>query len=285
MQKTPFQLGHIEFLNSLPLSLSPKMLEEQLPAFQTQVKSAPPATLNEAMLRGTLDVSPVSSAFYLQHRHLFTLLAQPCIASSQKVKSVLLFIPKAHNGTLALPDTSETSVALAHWYLHTQNIRFETKHYYKKTDALNCLNQQAITLTIGDEALLVDKAMDEAGLSHHYQIIDLADAWYQQTGHPCVFAVWIAQREFAIQNPSVLNTLSNVFEAKIEALQNNAQVQQELLQQAKALYPKEWQALGSSGVLNYWQQCLSYRFSDTIHNSLNLMQQQVLTHVSNPAIA
>lgn len=56
------RLGSISFINSLPVDLG--LLTKQVP-LTAEIMAATPAKLNEALLDGRLDISPVSALFFL----------------------------------------------------------------------------------------------------------------------------------------------------------------------------------------------------------------------------
>ena len=85
------RLGSISFANSLPVDLG--LLCGRI-AHSADIASGTPAKLNEALLRGELDVSPVSSLFFAEHADRFYLLPDVSISSGSAVDSVLLLSRK-----------------------------------------------------------------------------------------------------------------------------------------------------------------------------------------------
>ena len=120
------RLGEISFINAFPLSQEAGLILNDPQTEAIDVTCAPPSQLNQHILNGELDVSPVSSAFYCRHRDELVLLPGPCIASTSPVKSVLFIAPSNWHDTntserIWIPDTSETSIVLLQWMLSHDN--------------------------------------------------------------------------------------------------------------------------------------------------------------------
>src|SRR3989338_8012379 len=88
MSKTLLRLGSIEFINSLPVDLG--IFSKQVP-LNAQLVQGSPMRLNELLLQGDLDVSPVSLYWFASHSESLYLLPSLSITSGSAVHSVLLF--------------------------------------------------------------------------------------------------------------------------------------------------------------------------------------------------
>ncbi|MCA9841866.1 MAG: menaquinone biosynthesis protein [Cyanobacteria bacterium HKST-UBA03] len=235
------RLGEIDFINALPFKLS----QEEAEFAEAQVVRASPKQLNQWLCEGRLDVSAISSACYLAHRHELTLIDGLSISAQRPVKSVLLFLPTdrqaittpttKHPATLFIPDTSETSVLLARYILeqpeHQWPIPYQLQVYQRglaRMTLTQATETGAAVLAIGDEALMLD------GWQHPgYKVIDLAQAWHETKASPFVFGVWAVRNDWLAQDPkgnrARLNRLCGLLRHKKYHFQSDKVYQQALV--------------------------------------------------------
>lgn len=173
------RIGFTSYINSIPLHIG---LKESLP--DSQITMQVPSRLNEMVLSKQLDISLVSSVHYLMHKNKLKLVDPFCIGASKAVDSVFLFykdnlFQKSHP-RIFLTSQSATSVALLkvlckfHWHIKPTY----TSDPKEKVDA---------SLIIGDDALeAAEEDLDR---------VDLAQAWFEFTQLPFVFALCVAQSE------------------------------------------------------------------------------------------
>ncbi len=196
------RLGAIAFINTLPIYLNLPESE------RLEIIYNSPAKLNASMNSGELDISPVSSAYYLRNREKLVLLSDLSVSSKRSVESVLFLTKKPLTEALLdqpvvpVPDDSETSVALLAELIQRrtgQDLRpwFLTYPAERYRDILQKLDS---ALIIGDNALLIH----EEGIPEGFHCYDLASLWAEETGLPFVFAVWVANRSWAEQNQDAL---------------------------------------------------------------------------------
>lgn len=197
------RIGYIDYLNSLPIYQGLESGAVPAPAGASLVK-APPTTLNAALSRGELDVSPVSSIHYARNADSLVLLPGLSINSTGFVHSVCLFyrngIESLQGGRVSVTTESATSDILLRILLAKRfqiDARCETGEADLE-DVLDGKTQGA--LLIGDSALKGALAYPNLGR------IDLGEEWTRWTGNPMVFAVWCARKEFAQQNPEALKS-------------------------------------------------------------------------------
>jgi chorismate dehydratase len=196
----PLRLGAIAFINTLPI------YSTVAPEPGLDIVYAPPSGLNQLVDDGLLDVSPVSSAFYLRHHQELDLLADLSVSSFGSVESVL-FLSRRPLGpellaqdVIAVPDSSETSIALlAHLLEEATGVdcqdRFRT---YPAAHYRSVLDETGAMLVIGDDAL---RLVDE-GVPTGYHCYDLASLWVERTGLPFVFAVWVVRKAWLTEDPA-----------------------------------------------------------------------------------
>jgi chorismate dehydratase len=141
---------------------------------EAEVEEVPgvPTELNAKLLRGELDLAPISSIEYGRHADALRILPQLCVGSEGAVDSIQLVsrTPLERVRTVAVTPESATSVVMVRVLLpHAEHVP---------------LGEEAeATLLIGDAAL---KSAFEDPTPHH----DLGRLWLERTGLPMVFAVW-----------------------------------------------------------------------------------------------
>lgn len=193
------RLGHIEFINCLPLAygLSHGFGEG------IDIVTGPPAMLNKMVMEGQLDISPVSSIVFAKHSEQFVVLPDVSISANGYLQSILLVskrpIAKLDDARLALTSKSATSHALLKIIM---NKAYQvTPEYYIST-----ATTQSEALTQSDAALFIG---DDALYAYHNRLLgcyyyDIGREWQKLTGQGMVYALWVANREFASKNPDLL---------------------------------------------------------------------------------
>jgi len=160
------RLGRISYVNMAPVFYRLDAEVEELQGVPTE--------LNERLLRGELDLAPISSIEYARHAGRMRLLPRLCVSSEGAVDSIQLVArrPLEQVRTVAVTPESATSVVL-------------TKVLLPEADHVPLGEEADAKLLIGDAAL---KSAFEDPTPHH----DLGRLWLERTGLPMVFAVWAA---------------------------------------------------------------------------------------------
>ncbi len=194
-------MGHIQFLNCLPLYWglvhSPTAGDRDLGA--ELVKDTPDA-LSDALVRGDLDVGPISLVEFLRHSRELVLLPDLAVGSDGPVQSCVLVTPGGsrpedlHGRAVALGSTSRTTVLLARMLLE-ERLGVRPAYVAMPPDLPTMLREADAAVVIGDTALRATLA--PGGL----HVTDLGAAWREWTGLPMVFAVWAARRDYAAECP------------------------------------------------------------------------------------
>ena len=177
------QIGAVSYLNSRPLI---EGLEGLLPSANLVLDY--PSRLADALSNGQLDVALIPSIEYFR-RPGYEVISDACVAARGEVLSVKLYC-RVHPGqirTLALDEGSRTSAAL------TKVILAERYGVIPKTEPLR---MESTTTDSGADAVLLigDRAMHSPEESFT-EVMDLGQFWYDWTGLPFVFAMWVARRE------------------------------------------------------------------------------------------
>ncbi len=193
------RLGRIDFLNVLPVYYP---LEAGIVANPFEIIRGVPSILNKLAADGALDISPVSSIEYARRAELYYIVPDLSISSAGEVKSVLLLsrtpIDRLSGKTVLASSQSHTSVGLLKVLCKLRyrvEPRFETGGC---SERINGHELPEACLAIGDEALRLGRS----GLFPY--LLDLGTAWFEWTGLPFVFAVWVIRKEIVARKNAQL---------------------------------------------------------------------------------
>ena len=177
------QIGAVRYLNSRPL----------IEGFDVLLPSANlvldyPSRLADSLSAGRLDVALIPSVEYFR-RPGYEVVSDACVAARGAVLSVKLYC-RVHPGNirrLALDEGSRTSAAL------TKVILADRYGVIPQTEALKM--ESTTRDSTADAVLLIgDRAMHDPAESF-VEVMDLGQVWYDWTGLPFVFAMWVARQE------------------------------------------------------------------------------------------
>jgi chorismate dehydratase len=246
------QIGAVSYLNSRPLI---EGLEGLLPSANLVLDY--PSRLADALSNGQLDVALIPSIEYFR-RPGYEVISDACVAARGEVLSVKLYC-RVHPGqirTLALDEGSRTSAAL------TKVILAERYGVIPKTEPLRM--ESTTTDSSADAVLLIgDRAMHSPEESFT-EVMDLGQFWYDWTGLPFVFAMWVARRE--VNTEGVDEALS---QARDLGIANVADIARE-----------EAPRLGISESLahNYLTRNLHYHLTSAERSGLKLFSELAAQH-------
>lgn len=175
------RIGAVTYLNARPLTFC---LKEHAP--DARIVFDLPARLADSLSSGEIDVALVPSIEFARNPD-FSVVSDACVACDGPVRSVKLFsrVPLEQIETLALDEGSRTSAALTQILLAE---RFNVRPQLRRLPigfSLEELDADAAML-IGDRGML---PVDE-GFEFEW---DLGTQWYEWTGLPLVFAMWVAR--------------------------------------------------------------------------------------------
>lgn len=228
----PLRVGRIGFANCTPLFLA---LEEQGPQKGVAYVRGVPTELNAALREGAVDLSPSSSAEYLARPDLYGFLPDLSISSLGPVESVILFSRRPLNDLggrpVGLSPASATSVALLRVLLEGRlGVR---PRYVTPEDAPEAV------LWIGDRALQTAR---EGSWPLAY---DLGTLWYEATGTPFVFALWICRRDAFAASPGAVRAFYR------ELVRARQRAYRSYPAYARRSAEAAW--MGEEALLSYWQ--------------------------------
>jgi chorismate dehydratase len=201
------RVGHIQFLNCLPIYWG---LVQNNALLDVELTKDTPDRLNEALVRGDLDIAPISLVEFLRHAADLVALPDIAVGSDGPVLSVNLVsqvpLSELDGERVALGSTSRTGVMLAQLLL--AEVHGVRPAYYRCPPEPGAMMQEArAAVLIGDTALRATHEAPARGLAVH----DLGQAWREWSGLPMVFAVWAARRDFAERNPGLVKDVHEAF--------------------------------------------------------------------------
>lgn len=189
--------GRIRYTNDLPIYAAFDAGAMALPGV---LVADVPSRLNEMLLQGELDLSPVSAFTWAEHYDELVLLPDLCIGARDEVVSVVL-LSRAPPAELdgARIYVSEESASARNLLRILLERRYGVRPCY--INASNPLER-----AMGGEAALVigDSAIDATEQFPAQQCYDLGHLWHEWTGQHTVFAVWAARRDVYARDPDAV---------------------------------------------------------------------------------
>jgi chorismate dehydratase len=234
------RVGHIQFLNCLPLYWG---LIRSGALLDVDLTKDTPDNLNDALVRGDLDIGPISLVEYLKHADDLLLLPGLAVGSDGPVLSVNLVSkvppPELDGRLIARGSTSRTSVLLAELLLEDR-AQIKPRYATMPPDLTTMLLEADAAVLIGDTALRATYDAPKKGL----YVTDLGQAWKDWTQLPMVFAVWAARRDFAEANPGAVKDVHEAFVRSLDlSLTNVSEV---------AAAAARWESLDAATLRTYF---------------------------------
>ena len=224
----PYRAGWIHFTNVAPIldSLA-------LPPGVTAITGVP-TQMNAALLSGEVDIANVSAVEFIRHADTLAALPDFSVAVLGPVYSVNLFhtCPLPELRRVALTSQSAMSVALLEVLLRQKGLSPVLERAEGTAESLLAAGYDGV-LRIGDDALrewygVVGPLTPErtmTSLPHTARgitVTDLAQEWFDLTGHPFTFAVWAYRKD----NPPPAALLQAMREARRRGIGHLAEVSQ-----------------------------------------------------------
>ncbi len=252
MQKP--KLGHIQFINCLPLYYG---LVKNDVLLDVDLVKADPADLAVSLVEGELDIAPIPAIEYARHADDLVLLPDIAISSDGEVQSILLLsktpAEELDGGVVALTNASRTSQVLARVLL-VKRWSVSPSFVEMPSDLAGMMREADAALLIGDDALRAYWQKPE-GLTEY----DLGTEWTNWTGLPMVYAVWAVRREFAEQAPDAVQNVEN-------ALMNSLSYCRTHLQDISE-YAARWESFPADQFRSYFD-ALQFRFGPRYREGL-----------------
>ncbi|WP_420267194.1 menaquinone biosynthetic enzyme MqnA/MqnD family protein [Candidatus Magnetominusculus dajiuhuensis] len=190
------KIGRINFANLYPIFYClqhPRATANS--TMKYEFTDGVPSEINALLRQGIIDAGPSSSIEYLRSPQLYNLIDGHSISSFGRIMSIILFsragVLNALDGQTVLSSyQAETSTGLLQIVLRKfYNLNVEIKT--SRAPLMEGLRQYPAYLLIGDNALFEAASTENSGLMRY----DLGEIWYEQTGVPFVFALWISRRQ------------------------------------------------------------------------------------------
>lgn len=180
--------GRIKYTNDLPIYAA---FDAGAIEYPGTLHADTPARLNAMLLRGELDLSPVSAFTWAANARELVLLPDLCIGARDEVVSVVLVssvAPSQLDGrSIFVTEESASGRNLLRVILER---RFGIRpRYCDEARPLERARNGDPTLLIGDSAIdAIERFPSE-------NVYDLGRLWHEWTGSQTVFAVWAARRD------------------------------------------------------------------------------------------
>jgi chorismate dehydratase len=206
--RTRPRVGHIQFLNCLPLYWG---LARTGTLLDFELTKDTPEKLSERIIGGDLDIGPVTLVEYLRNADDLVAFPDIAVGCDGPVMSCVIVsqlpLERLDGARVALGSTSRTSVRLAQLLL-AERYGVEPEYYTCPPDLSVMMQEAEAAVLIGDAALranLVDAPR------YGLQVHDLGALWKEWTGLPFVFAVWAARREYVEREPELTRQVHEAF--------------------------------------------------------------------------
>jgi chorismate dehydratase len=238
------RIGRITYANCSPIFHE---LQKQSSAGEYQFVGGVPSHLNTMLASGEIDVCPSSSIEYALHPEHYLILPDISISSAGAVGSVLLFsrvpVEELDGQTILLSSESATSVNLLR-ILIEKRFGCACRYVVSSLPLDSALQESAAMLLIGDGAL-------RASLSGpDLHVYDLGGLWYDWTGLPFVFALWLCSRKVVRDQPTEVERLAG----RLVAAKKKACAAFDAIAQDSP----EARWMGVSRLVDYWRENLSF---------------------------
>lgn len=180
--------GRIRYTNDLPVYAA---FDAGAIAYPGALHADVPARLNDMLVGGELDLSPISSFAYARNADSLVLLPDLCIGARDEVVSVVLVsqTPPALLENVEVFVTKESASGRNLLRILMERRYGVTPRYVEHDDPLACARDGRPALLIGDSAVDAIFAFPKE------RVYDLGTLWHEWTGEQTVFAVWAARRE------------------------------------------------------------------------------------------
>ncbi|GGX62716.1 menaquinone biosynthetic enzyme MqnA/MqnD family protein [Streptomyces minutiscleroticus] len=206
--RTRPRVGHIQFLNCLPLYWG---LARTGTLLDFELTKDTPEKLSEKLAQGDLDIGPVTLMEFLRHADDLVAFPDIAVGCDGPVMSCVIVskvpLEQLDGARVALGSTSRTSVRLAQLLL-AERIGVRPSYYTCPPDLGLMMQEADAAVLIGDAAL---RASLHDAPKYGLDVHDLGAMWKEWTGLPFVFAVWAARRDYLEREPEVVHKVHRAF--------------------------------------------------------------------------
>ncbi len=207
-RRTRPRVGHIQFLNCLPLYWG---LARTGTLLDLELSKDTPERLSEQLVAGGLDIGPITLVEYLRHADELVAFPDIAVGCDGPVMSCVIVsqrpLEELDGARVALGSTSRTSVRLARLLL--------AERYGVAPDYYTCPPDLGVMMQEAEAAVLIGDAALRASLHDAprlgLRVHDLGLMWKEWTGLPFVFAVWAARKDYLAAAPEVVAEVHAAF--------------------------------------------------------------------------
>ncbi|MFF5434599.1 menaquinone biosynthetic enzyme MqnA/MqnD family protein [Streptomyces griseofuscus] len=250
ISRTRPRVGHIQFLNCLPLYWG---LARTGTLLDFQLTKDTPEKLSERLIQGELDVAPVTLVEYLKHSDDLVAFPDIAVGCDGPVMSCVIVsqvpLEQLDGAKVALGSTSRTSVRLAQLLL-SERYGVQPEYYTCPPDLGLMMREADAAVLIGDAAL---RANLHDGPRYGLDVHDLGALWKEWTGLPFVFAVWAARRDYLEREPLITHQVHQAF---LESKKTSLEEVDKVAEQAA-----HWEAFDAQTLAKYFT-TLDFSFGD-----------------------
>ncbi|WP_181392057.1 menaquinone biosynthetic enzyme MqnA/MqnD family protein [Deinococcus irradiatisoli] len=196
-----YRAGWIHYTNVAPI------LDDLVLPPRVSAVTGVPTQMNAALLSGEVDIANISAVEFIRNAATLAALPDFSVSVLGPVYSVNLFhrVPWPDLKRVALTAQSATSVALLEVLLRGSGVPAVLERAEGTAQDLLAAGYDGV-LRIGDSALRewygvvgpLTEATTMTALPHTrggVMVTDLAEKWFELTGHPFVFAVWAYRKD------------------------------------------------------------------------------------------
>ena len=185
------KIGHISFLNVLPLNFGYKNTAQDL-----NIVYGVPTFLNNELKAGKIEISNISSIEYARQAENLLILPKICVRADSDVTSIVLVsrkpIETLKNDKIVLTSKSATAQCLLKIILH-ESYHLTPNYETRAVKVENPVEKDATAaLFIGDDALFIYLHPPK-----NFYVYDLGREWHKLTGRQMVYALWTVRKNFA----------------------------------------------------------------------------------------
>ncbi len=249
------RVGHIQFLNSLPLY---HCLVKNRVTLDIDLFKDTPKALCRRLLSGELDISPVPAIEYARNADKLLLLPDLTISSDGLVMSINLIskfpIEELDGKMVALTNTSATSQVLTKIILK-EKYGLAPSYFDCPPDLPQMFREADAALLIGDDAL---RANYQSGEFYNY---DLGLEWKNLTNEKMVYAVWCVRRDYATNHP---NAVQQVWKSFLDSMQMSRNDVAMIAEEAA-----QWSSFSQSFLREYFQS-LKFEFDSAYQQGFQI---------------
>jgi len=230
-------IGQIDYANVYPIFFHLAKLDKY------KLVKGVPSFLNTAIREGGVDAAFCSCIEYARNPEKYYVIPNISISCTDKVKSVMLFsekpIEELEGEEIYLTGESGTSVVL---------FEILMKEMYGINPVYTRDNQDAAA-----RVLIGDKALFGTYNGSSPYVYDLCTLWYQMTGLPFVFALWIVRKD----------TVEKRYEEVADFVKTLDSIKKDSKKNLAALLDHyTFKGLSSYQIIDYWE-TIKYDLSDS----------------------